>query len=353
MSFFEEAMTKGSNVIPPYARAAIRGLTNPATIRAITDAYETGKWAYSKFSKKGTSKRRYAGRPLLKALKARKRAKRKRSMKCTVKKLCKWVKHHTAVHEHRMRESAAIQSAHKACNLGCYSLGGTVANIQSALAELKFWRASDNTVVKVDQNVGGFQRDFNISVYRRCHVQNNYHVPCYLEVYSCTPKTDTDIDPLTAYNNGIDDQNLGAAGDQVQPLVRFRDSEELGLLWTCKKVGAKRLNPGQYMTAKSYTKEFRYSPNLEDDQKDIFQKRFAGHCWVVRIVGVLSHDSVTPTQGISQAGADLLFDAEYRIRYDGGKDMHNISISDNSDATVNNAIVSNQPLAAQQRYLVT
>lgn len=278
-----------------------------------------------------------------------KRIKRRRTYKCKVKKLCKFMKQQQAVHLHRRRESRNLIAAEKQTNLFCWNTGGNMTEIQVAMASLRFYDPSTNALVTNDLSSGTYARDVSISIARKIMLRNNYHIDVYVQVWSCTPKESTNVDALQCYNSGLVDQ--GNPSNQ-SPLIQFKDSLDLKNLWTCKLMKKGTLKPGESFMAKSFAKQFEFNISTFDEQTEQYQKSQGGHCWVVRIVGAVAHDTVTFSKvGVARSAIDVLVDAETRITYDAGKDLHDISVVDNSDPLLNAGRVSHQPVAAQQGYL--
>lgn len=274
---------------------------------------------------------------------------RKRTYKCKIKKLCKFMKQQQAIHIHRSRNVKRLTSVVKGANLDCNSTGGTMSLHQAAMANLRFYDPNTNTLVTNDPTIGTYSRDMAISIFRSCMLKNNYVVPCMVEVYSCVPKADTSNDPVAFYNSGLADQGNPS---NISPLVRFKDSIDLKNMWTCKLVKKKLLMAGQSLYCKNFAKQFDFNISTFDGHNLEYQRLQGGHCWVVRVSGTVGHDSTLVEVGVMQAAVDIIYDAEYRIQYDAGKDLHDISVADSSDQFTNAGQGSNKPMVVNQQWTV-
>lgn len=271
----------------------------------------------------------------------RKRRKR-RSTKCKIKKLCKFMKQSMAVHSHRIRDTHSNSCGANANNFIGYQANGTITALEAAMANLRYFDPGTNALVTANPAGGTFQRDINVSIWRRMLVKNNYQIPVYVELYSCIPKVDGSSTPVSLYTSGLADQ-----GDPTNTcvLLNFKDSIDLKNMWECKLLKRGVLKPGSSFIGTRYHKEFEYNFGVTDQHADLYQRRYGGHSWVIKLSGVLGHD---PGAGTLVGGAAGQVDAEehtiYTFKYDAGKDLHDITCVDNADAPVTNFVMSMRPV---------
>lgn len=274
-----------------------------------------------------------------------------RMVKKKLRKMCAFIKQQEATHIHRQRNTGTLRAVGVARANMTQSFGGTLSQIEAAAANLRFYNPATNGLITQSVMDGTYHRDVKVSIRRTLLVKNNYKVPVEVEVYSCTPKKDTTVDPLTFYANGLVDQGNPSA---TACLTRFTDSAELKEMYTLKRKIKNVIFPGNYKTVYANTPSFNYEISTNDTHNQAYQKSQGGHAWLVKICGVLGHDSVAANeQGLVSSGIDWLFDTEYCFKYDAGKDLHDITLSDDSTSAFTNAgIVSAKPHVTNQTYLV-
>lgn len=253
------------------------------------------------------------------------RAKRltQKHLKKKLKKFCSFIKQQEATHIYRNR--AVTQQV---CGVGLnatsyYDSGGTLARHQSAVANLRFFDPVTNAMVTADAAAGTYHRDICMSIHRKLTIANNFQTWMEVRVYKCYPKGKTDVTPITAYVTGLADQN----GPNTQFIgVYPTDSEDLTGLWNVKMCMTKTLAPGQTVVCSDHQKEFKFDFSLADVDDTAYNSKQGGFTWMVRIQGTLGHDSVVANQvSYMEAGCDIALDATYHIKYDAGKDLHDIT----------------------------
>lgn len=268
--------------------------------------------------------------------------------KCTLNKICKFMKHVTSVHKHYERSAAHYSCGSK--NVEYYEsyVGGTILGIENAMANLRYFDPTTNDVIVKNPAVGTYNRDINVSIYRKLTFRNNYISPVHVQIYSCTPKESTAITPATARANGLAKQGAPPT-DSVLLLPKF--SEELRNLWVVKPCYDKILKAGENGWCDNYTKAFDYDISTNDVQTAAFQKRQGGHSWLIRISGVICHDSVQVNElGLGEGAIDCMIDVCFTFKYDSGKDLEDYSVNDISSLFTNTGRFSLKPAALQESY---
>lgn len=346
--------------VAPRNRAVAAGIVSAAAPQALRYLYNAARQAYhdmprteSKSFRRGVKRKRPTRsykRSFRRVRPTYSTSRKRKVYKCKIKKLCKFMKQQQAIHIHRNRGVDVLTALAKNANLRCENEGGTLAAHEAAISNLRYYDPATNALVTNNAALGNYSRDISMSIKRKITIANNYHIPCNIEVYSCIPKVDTDSDPIAFFNSGLADQG---APSSASPLIRFKDSDDLKHTWTCSLKRRGVMLPGKVWTVTNFCKEFDYNVATNDAHTDQYQKYQGGHCWVVRIVGTLAHDSIVATeQGVARASVDLMMDSEYRITYDAGKDLHDLSVTDTSTTFTNIGRVSAKPVANNQSYLV-
>lgn len=308
------------------AAGALLNYVTPEGVRSATRA----AFNYAKRSSKRrrTAKRRTAAKRLHFPMPYKKL--RKTSTRCKVKKLCKFMNQQQATHVHRYRSTAQYTVSNGQQTVTGSVAEGTNARLEAAMATLRYFDPATNSLVVANPTSGTYQRDISVRIYRRVTMKNNTNAPVRVEIYSCLPKVDTSIEPVTAFVNGLADQG---APSTTSPLVRFKDSIQLKDLWNCKLVKKTTLQPSQTISATKWHKSFDYNFALIDVHALEYQKKYGGHYWAFVLNGVIVHDATTKTLVAQGRGdVDCQFDTAWTFTYDAGKDLHNISVFDASPA---------------------
>lgn len=309
-------------------------------------AYRTGKryikdyFRARKRARTASTRRRYIRKkpPMYRGPLTKKVIKRK------LKKMCNYMKQHEAVHVHRERFHGNVVSSVKTVEYREVDAAGCLSCVEGAMTGLRFYDPGTDTLVTRNPAAQTFQNDISVQLYRKMMFKNNYQIPCLLQVFSCTPKFDTSNRPLYYFDQGMFDQGNP---NNRSPLLFLNDSVELKAAWKCKRVINKVVQPGGMISCSNASKEFKYDNSVADSHNLQYQQKFEGHVWFIRVQGVLGHDTVVVAeQGIMQGGIDYIIDNTYTFKYDAGKDLHDITIDDQTaSAFTNGAVCSSRPFA--------
>lgn len=279
---------------------------------------------------------------------ARSKPKRaKKSLRCCVRKLQKQVAKDTGTHIHRLRQtgrSLAVvnQVVHTTV------VANTAALMEIAGTDMKYFDSSlPGTLDDVDIAEGTFSHKVLFdTIYSSLTVTNNYGAPCWCTVYICMPKKDTNKSVGLAYTDGLADVGSPPVDSQ---LVYVTDSPVFRNLWKIVKTTRKKLQPGSGYTTSHTSKNVTYDPSLNDTHSDTFQSKDKALVYLIRVEGVLSHDSTSDQQGRGKAGVDYEMNRKYIIKYAAGAQLTTIVETDTSDALPLGR-VSQKPQAGQQNY---
>jgi len=323
------------------AAAAVGGVATYAAKRLASKAVDTGVRAYQ--SRK--SKAKAVPKPTSRA----KVVKVQKSLTKKVKELKIISDSNMGTQITRVRATGTTQSAAGAMALVSLSLNDT-AKLESAIATLQYYDPSTPaTLLEAAGATGTFQKEFYFKrSYSRLTLRNNYQVPVNLKVYICTPKDDTNLTCQVAFTQGLADMGNPT---NTSPLVHLTDSIQFNDLYTIVKSKSELLEPGEGMVCNHAGKPFQYDPSFVDSHALSFQKKYMSVQYVIRVEGVIGHDSVdTGDHNILGAGVDWIADRTYEIRYAAGADLHNITIADGADTFANVGLISNKPLADNQSF---
>lgn len=330
------------------SRSFARNFVTPVVRKAASYAFKQGVKRALNFSER---KMKSKSRRMNNRRARRNYRPKKRTMKTKVDKLCQFVKSRCATHIRRQRDtSRCVAQTENLMPICLWDKGGTIADIETAMASLRYFDAGTNSMVVANPALGQYNRDIVLSIYRKLELRNNYHTAMKLLVYSCTPKTDTSVDPRTAFTDGLIEQ--GNPLPNTTSLLKFTDSHVLMDLWNVKRLVQKRLEPGQHVVVTTNTPGFRYDFATVDDQTVLYQKKYGGHAFIIRVEGVLGHDQTLVEIGVLPGGVDILSDITYKFTYDAGKDVHDVSYVDNSDSFTNIGRISQKPIAQQQVTII-
>lgn len=295
----------------------------------------------------------------------RRRTLTKKRLKKKLKKLCGFMQQQEATHIHRDFVCTSLNAAINTAATQVFDNGGSIARHRFATKNLRFFDptanpATGSTAKIVDINDGenkNVYNDVRMSIYRKIVLKNNFRVPVQIELFKCYPKDATTLTALTCFNNGIASQTYTTptptdnTASATSPFVFINDSRDLKFVWRIEGCGNKILQPGQIWTATDFCKQFNFEVSATGDHSFNYNKNQGGFNWLLRVKGVISHLSATGAgQTLGQCGVDIALHATYDIRYDAGKDYHDITVYNPNPTTGTDLVVSQKPIARNQTY---
>lgn len=226
------------------------------------------------------------------------------------------------------------------------------SQLETVLGQLRFFNpSSPGTLVQGNGSTGTYFRKFHFkTIASKCKVSNNYQVPCQVTVMCATVKLDTNINPATAYQDGLADAGNPTA---TSNLVYWSDSPQFNELWKITKRTKRVLQPGKTLTVKHLLKDIMYDVSLSDSHNLTYQKDLKSFVWIVQVQGVQGHDTSADQQGTLPAGVDVQADYTYVVSYDAGIDLKFIYVTDSSTGFTNGGVVSEKPVADNIGYSVS
>lgn len=225
----------------------------------------------------------------------------------------------------------------------------SITNLEAVLAQLRYYDPTAPTaLVTASGTSGTYSKEFLFDLsYHKITIRNNYQVPAKVRLYVCKVKEDTSIAANTAFTNGLADVGNPGANSA---LVYLTDSPQFNELWSIDKSMGKLLRPGQECVMTYTTKKFNYNPSVADSHTSEYQKSFAGTYFILRIEGVLGHDTAADQAGTLQSGIDMQIDSTWKVLYPAGADITYIVVDDTSNSFTNGGVVSSMPVSDNIGY---
>lgn len=243
-----------------------------------------------------------------------------------------------------LRAAIKVQNYVLAAPMSC-------STYESVLGELRFFdSATPNTLVQASGASATYTREYYFKTcYTSVEVRNNYQVPCKLTAYVVCPKKDTSIEALTAFTDGLAD--VGNPSN-TSPCLHLTDSQVFNDLWRICKTTKRELLPGKSCTITHSTGEFGYDPAIFDSHALTYQSRFKTYAVLLRVEGVIGHDTSAAEYGMLAAGIDYKAHRKVVVHYDAGADIKYIFVSDGQTGFTNAGVVSSMPVSDNLSYSV-
>lgn len=261
-----------------------------------------------------------------------------KTLKKKVQALTKMVNADNATHTHRYSATGKVLANYSQTGITSVD-ANTSALIETAVASLRYYDPSNPTVLTSAVGASGtYSRKFGIhNMHSKIVIRNNYRIPVKIKVMLVTPKVDTSITPETAFTTGLTKQLSPSA---TSTLVHFSDSDMFRELWSVVKSKSFELKNNKECSLSHSTSAFEYDPSLYDSHSLLYQKTAKACRWLIRIEGVLAHDSVVTTeQGLANCGVDFAVESKWVIKYDAGTNLNDVSLSDGYDTFTTQANV--------------
>lgn len=238
--------------------------------------------------------------------------------------------------------SSAFAVEHEAHNMT------GVSEIEGMITQLRYYDPSNpGTLVTANANTGTYSRKIHFkNIHAKLDIKNSYQIPCRIKVYIVTPKSDTNLTPLSYYTAGITDQVI-TGGDETTPLLYLTDINNFNSQWKAKLVKDVELMAGKSCTATWNSGSFDYDPSVFDAHTVEYQTKFKSAVWVIRIESPPCHDATTAGQvDYNACSVDVLTYIKAEVLYDAGCNLDDIYISNNlSGAFTSGNGVTGAPLS--------
>lgn len=293
-------------------------------------------------------KKPYAG-------KRRRYRRRKPSTKKKVNKLTKSVKSiqqelkcNRSQLIYHARATSKLLSSVNSCSYFFYS-PNPISTYETVLGQLRFFdSATPSSLVTADGSSGTYSRDWRFTtVYSKIEAWNNYQVPAWVTIYTVVPRADTSIGADTAFTNGLADVGNPTS---TSPLIHLSDSPQFNKLWKIVEHKKSLLMPSECSCITESVKNVCYNPSITDSQTYTYQPRYKAFAYIVRVEGVIGHDSSADQQAQLAAGVDLCLVNKYVVSYDGGVELTYHYVTDSAPSFTNGGLVSSKPVSDNIGY---
>lgn len=259
-----------------------------------------------------------------------------------VKDIRKAIHQDRSTHTHKYAMSGLVTALATECDHAVVD-AVTPNYLEAYTDNLRYFDPSaPGVLVTADPTTASYSHDLEFkNIYSRLRIRNNYLIPCHVRVYLCKSKSDTNNSPLTEYTAGIADQVVSAGVDTETALLYLNDIERVKEQWNIDCVVDKVLNAGQEAITTHSTGSFKYDASHYDTEAIAYQKQWKAYCYVIRLEGVLGHDTgVGAEQGILPCKVDYDMVVKAEIVYDAGVNLNDISINDARDSFTNGGVAS-------------
>lgn len=278
-----------------------------------------------------------------------------KAIKKELKEIKKSINVDKATHTYKATYATTLKSLTGRCNHSAIN-ASALADIESACTNLRYYDpAVPGTLVTANASTGTFARDvFFKDFYFKLLLRNNYQVPCRVKVYLCKVKNDTNELPTATYTAAITDQVINAGVDETDYTIHLTDIERVKEVWNVDCLVDKVLEPGHEAVATHSTGAFNFDPSHADSYTNAYQQTFKGSVFVIRVEGILGHDTAAAEYTLLPAGVDILLTKKATIQYDAGVDLDDIYISDTlAQSFTNGGVCSLKPVADNIAYSVS
>lgn len=270
-----------------------------------------------------------------------------------VKELKKLVVSDQAYHTYKYFTTFVCTSAVAKCSHTNVAIN-PVTFIETFCSQLRYYDPSaPGTLVTAAAGTGTYSRLVHFkNIYSKLELRNSYQVPCRVKVYLCKAKADTAISPLSYYTDGITDQVI-SGGDATTPGIHLTDIDTLTEQFSIKCLKDVILDTGASCSVSASTGTFDYDPALVDTHALTYQKKYKSITFVIRVEGVIGHDTAAAEYTNTASGVDVIQSIVANIVYDAGVNLNDIYIQDARSASFTNAgVVANKPVSDNQSYSV-
>jgi hypothetical protein len=283
----------------------------------------------------------------------KRRYKRKSRVWREINKIKKDVESGMGTFQKKVRVESRVLSGVNAVNHS-FSAAVNITGIEGAIDNLPVFNPSlPGTYTFVDFKSGTQKKEVLIKAHSKFLVKNNYNSPAKVSIYLVFPKNDTSITPTTAMTAGLNDISGNPATLTItSPMIYPNHSPQFRDLWSIKKQQTKVLEAGQVMSMSNTTPQFQYDPSFADDHNLQYQRRYMCHGYLVRVEGVLGHDTSADERGILQAGIDCSNQITYTVRYEAGADIEYLEVDDTFDTFTGAGVVAVSSDRVKEQYAV-
>lgn len=226
-------------------------------------------------------------------------------------------------------------------------------DLESALGAVRYFDPSTpGTLISADLGSPTYSQKIKMKSYTKYTIRNNYQVPCDVTLYLLEVREDTTILPETARTDGLSD--VGAPSSS-SAFVYPTDSPVFMQLWKIKQSKKCRLECGKEFSM-THGNEFMFDPSEVDSHDSTYQRGFKTYAFMIRVKGVLGHDSVNFSSefGLVMGQVDASYATTYTVIYNsGGASIKTIVLNNQLDQFTNAGRLGLKPVSDIQGWSAT
>lgn len=218
-------------------------------------------------------------------------------------------------HKHTFKTNATVQvssSANQAGYQSCIFWG--TAQIEDFINAVPYMNpAAPATNAQFDATTIVPNVKWAIDCYGKVIMRNNYLYPCNVRCYIVKPKVQTGNLPEVTYLAGLTKMADPAVDSTSATVFYLTESEDFKLNWKVVRSCNMSLKSGDECVV-PYKESIKYDQEFWDINTSAYNKPYTRIC-VIRVQGVVCHDSLTPTNvGWSPAKLDVVIERTFKMR---------------------------------------
>lgn len=245
--------------------------------------------------------------------KRRKRTVRKASLKKRVARLEGANKQNYATHNYKANDTFQVTATSNRCgyNSGILTDATIIENVLAVIPWVD--PAVPGTAKNYDARTVTLPTKWTVNVHTTATMRNNYLYPLNVRCYVIKPKSEITTSPTAAITAGITLQANPSIYSTTDPWLYPSDSKEFRDGWTILSSCNMKLQSGDEMQL-PYNEVFKYDQEYKDQHTATYLPKYS-RILMVRVCGVVCHDSVTTTAvGISPSAIDVIINRKLTIK---------------------------------------
>lgn len=272
-----------------------------------------------------------------------------KSLASRVKKLAKAAGKGTGVKTYRRRLTGQILTSGKNVSITGQIVLNNLSDVNTQASALRYFDpATPGTLIVSDVGSASYSQKLDMKCSAKIIFKNSYQTPVMIRVAAMRPKTDTAVSPSSAFSDGLVD--VGGNAD-TSMLVYWSDSALLKSLYKSDGEKTATLVCGESIELNVNVGHWTFDPSVGDSQVYQYQKKLKACVLLVRLEGVIAHDSGTSANvGSMQGGVDYHANITWTTKYEAGVDIHFYDINDQSATMGSTALTGTNPVTDLQGF---
>lgn len=180
--------------------------------------------------------------------------------------------------------------------------------LEGALEKLSWFDPNiPNSLEQIDGTLGDYERKYRFTKLTAwMEIRNNGYTPAIIKTYKCTPKVDTSVAPLAAWEDSMQNQIVLPTTNEIANLCsRPSDGEFFQSLWDTSGYMKKTLYPGESHTTTMSLDPFDYHPANADTHALEYIKGQAA-VWLITLCGQSATDTTDQWRSASDTDNVIL-----------------------------------------------